>query len=124
MRDTEGTANLAPTLRDLHSEWKLRRPRHPHDKDAPLEKGLATHSSILAWEIPWTEERGGLQSTGSHRVDMTEGLSRHTEALHTPQTASITTRGSNQTQCCGCFETLQKKEECKTVTTLILTTHP
>ena len=28
----------------------------------PLEKGMATHSSILAWEIPWTEEPGGLQS--------------------------------------------------------------
>ena len=30
-----------------------------------LEKGLATHSSILGWEIPWTEEPGGLQSMGS-----------------------------------------------------------
>ena len=34
----------------------------------PLEKEIATHSSILAWEIPWTEEPGGLQSMGSHRV--------------------------------------------------------
>ena len=34
----------------------------------PLEKGLATHSSILAWEIPWAEEPGGLQSMGSQRV--------------------------------------------------------
>ena len=33
-----------------------------------LEKGMATHSSILAWRIPWTEEPGGLQSIGSHRV--------------------------------------------------------
>ena len=33
-----------------------------------LEKGMATHSSILAWRIPWTEEPGGLQSMGSHRV--------------------------------------------------------
>ena len=31
----------------------------------PLEKEMATHSSILLWEIPWTEELGGLQSTGS-----------------------------------------------------------
>ena len=31
----------------------------------PLEQGMATHSSLLAWEIPWTEEPGGLQSTGS-----------------------------------------------------------
>ena len=34
----------------------------------PLEKGMATHSSTLAWRIPWTEEPGGLQSTGSKRV--------------------------------------------------------
>ena len=34
----------------------------------PLEKGLATHSSILAWRIPWTEESGRLQSIGSQRV--------------------------------------------------------
>ena len=34
----------------------------------PLEKGMATHSSILAWENPWTEEPGGLQPMGSHRV--------------------------------------------------------
>ena len=33
-----------------------------------LEKGIATHSSILAWRIPWTEEPGRLQSTGSQRV--------------------------------------------------------
>ena len=35
------------------------------DQEGPLEKEMATHSSILAWEIPWTEEPGGLQSTGS-----------------------------------------------------------
>ena len=33
----------------------------------PLEKGMATHSSVLAWKIPWTEEPGGIQSTGSQR---------------------------------------------------------
>ena len=33
-----------------------------------LEKEMATHSSILAWKIPWTEEPGGLQSMGSQRV--------------------------------------------------------
>ena len=32
-----------------------------------LEKGMATHSSILAWRIPWTEEPGGLQSMGGHK---------------------------------------------------------
>ena len=34
----------------------------------PLEKGIATHSSIHAWKIPWTKETGGLQSMGSQRV--------------------------------------------------------
>ena len=34
----------------------------------PLEEGMATHSSILAWEIPWTEEPGWLQSMGLQRV--------------------------------------------------------
>ena len=34
----------------------------------PLEKEMATHSSTLAWKIPWTEEPGGLQSMGSQRV--------------------------------------------------------
>ena len=38
----------------------------------PLEKGMATHSSILAWRTVWTEETGELQSMGSQRVDMTE----------------------------------------------------
>ena len=34
----------------------------------PLEKGMATHSIILTWRVPWTEEPGGLQSVGSQRV--------------------------------------------------------
>ena len=44
--------------------------RHVHslDQEDPLEKEMATHPSILAWEIKWTEEPDGLQSTGSQRV--------------------------------------------------------
>ena len=38
------------------------------DQEDPLEEGMATHSNILAWEIPWTEEPSGLQFTGSQRV--------------------------------------------------------
>ena len=38
------------------------------DQEDPLEKGTVTHSSILAWKIPWTEEPSGLQSMGSQRV--------------------------------------------------------
>ena len=37
-------------------------------REDPLEKEMVTHSSILAWRIPWTEKPGGLQSTGSQRV--------------------------------------------------------
>ena len=37
-------------------------------QEDPLEKGMATHSSILAWRIPWTEESGRLQSKGSQRA--------------------------------------------------------
>ena len=37
-------------------------------QEDPLEEEVTTHSSILAWEIPWTEEPGGLQSMGSQRV--------------------------------------------------------
>ena len=37
-------------------------------REDPLEKEMATHSSILAWRIPWTKEPGGLQSTGSQRA--------------------------------------------------------
>ena len=37
-------------------------------QEDPLEKEMATHSSILSWKIPWTEEPGGLQSMGSQRA--------------------------------------------------------
>ena len=41
-------------------------------QEEPLEKGMATLSSILAWEIPWTEEPGALQSMGLQELDTTE----------------------------------------------------
>ena len=37
-------------------------------QEDPMEEGMATHSSILAWRIPWTEELGGLQSIGLKRI--------------------------------------------------------
>ena len=37
-------------------------------REDPLEEGMATHSSILAWRMPWTEEPGRLRSIGSHRI--------------------------------------------------------
>ena len=52
--------NLLPTMQEMWVQF-------PGWED-PLEKEMATHSSILAWEIPWTEEPGGLQPTGLQRV--------------------------------------------------------
>ena len=46
-------------------------------REDPLEKEMASHSSILAWRIPWTEEPGGLQSTGGKESDTTERLHFH-----------------------------------------------
>ena len=42
--------------------------------EGPMEKGMETHSSVLAWEIPWTEEPGGLPPWGRKESDMTERL--------------------------------------------------
>ena len=50
-------------------------------QEDPLEVGMATHSSILAWRIPWTEEPGGLQSMGSHRVGHDRSNLAHTQRV-------------------------------------------
>ena len=58
--------------------------RYLGQKDA-LGKGKATHSSILAWRIPWTEEPGGLQSMESQRVGHDSDSQKHTHThTHTP----------------------------------------
>ena len=46
-------------------------------REDPLEEGMETHSSILAWEISWTEEAGGLPSMGSQESDTTEHTCSH-----------------------------------------------
>ena len=46
----------------------------PQSQEDPLENGMATHSSILAWRIPWTEEPGGLSPRGLKKSDTTEQL--------------------------------------------------
>ena len=57
---------MAQRLKSLPAMWETGVPSL--GQEDPLEKEMATHSSILAWRIPWTEEPGGLQSTGSQRV--------------------------------------------------------
>ena len=58
-------------VKNLPALWETRVPS-PGQED-PLEKGMAAHSSTLAWRTPWTEEPGGLQSLGPQLV-MTERL--------------------------------------------------
>ena len=65
-------------------------------QEDPLEKKMATHSSILAWRIPWTEEPDGLQSMGSQRVGPDWATNTHT---HT-HTAAL--------QCCVSFRCTMK----------------
>ena len=57
---------VAPRLKHLAAMWETW--VRSLGQDDPLEKEMATHSSILAWRIPWTEEPGGLQSMVSQRV--------------------------------------------------------
>ena len=59
----------------------------PMGWEDPLEKKMTTRFSTLAWRIPWTEEPGGLQSTGSQRV-------RHDSALNLPPRTKITCQRS------------------------------
>ena len=54
--------NLPANAGDLRDEGLI------SGSEGPLEEGMATHSSILAWKISWTEEPGGLHSMGSQRV--------------------------------------------------------
>ena len=50
-----------PTMQEMQV-WSL-------GQEDPLDKGMATHSSILSWRIPWSKETGGLQSMGPQRVE-------------------------------------------------------
>ena len=56
-------AQLVKNLPPMWETWV-----RPLGWEDPLEKGKATHSSILAWKIPWREEPGRLESMGSHRL--------------------------------------------------------
>ena len=67
----------------------------------PLEKGMATHCSILAGKIPWTEEPGGLQSMGSQRVRHNE-VTKHART-HIPHTHTHHTPFTNTHPICGHF---------------------
>ena len=57
---------MAQTVKNLPAMWETG--VRSLGWEDPLEKGMATHSSILVWRIPWLEELGGLQFMGSQRV--------------------------------------------------------
>ena len=57
---------MAQTIKNLLEMWENR--VQSLDQKDLMERGIATHSSILAWGIPWTEEPGGVQSMGPQRV--------------------------------------------------------
>ena len=61
---------MPQTVKNLLAMWETQ--VQSLDQEDPLEKGMATHSSILAWRIPKIEEPGRVQSMGFQRVDMTE----------------------------------------------------
>ena len=75
----EGASLVAQTVKHLPTMlvWSL-------GQEDPLEKEMATHSSIHAWKIPWTEESGGLQSMGLQESNTTERLLFFT-SLHQEQ---------------------------------------
>ena len=56
---------MSQTVKNLSGMWET--PVRSQGQEDPLEKEMATHCSILAWKVPWTEEPGGLQLVGSQR---------------------------------------------------------
>ena len=63
---------MAQVVKNLPAIWEIQ--VQPLDQEDPLERGMATHSSILAWRIPWTEELVGYGPWGHKESDMTEKL--------------------------------------------------
>ena len=66
VQQTDSVTHIAQLVKNLSAVQETQ-VQSPGWED-PLEKGMAAHSNILAWRIPWTEEPGGLQSMGSQRV--------------------------------------------------------
>ena len=62
-----GSSLVAQTVKHLPTMWETQ--VRPLGQEDPLKKEMATHSSTLAWKIPWMEKHGGLQSMGSRRVE-------------------------------------------------------
>ena len=72
---------VAQTVESLPAMWETR--VRSLGWEDPLEKNMATHSSILAWKIPWMEEPGGYSPWGRKELDMTERLTHTHTHTHT-----------------------------------------
>ena len=70
------TSQVAQKVKNLLSVWEIQ--FRSLGQEGLLEKEMATHSSILAWRAPWTEEPGGLQSIGSKRIGYNRATNTHT----------------------------------------------
>ena len=81
---TQGTSLVAQSVNNLPAVQETRVPSLGWEDS--LEKEMATHSIILAWRIPWTEESGRLQSIGWQKSDTTQQLNHHhpTQGLSVP----------------------------------------
>ena len=73
------TSLVAQTVKRLHTMQETQ--VQSLGQEDLLEKEMATHSSILVWKIPWTEEPGRLQSMGSQELDTTERLHFHSSSV-------------------------------------------
>ena len=78
---------MAQTVKHLPAVWETQVPSLGWED--PLEKEMATHSSTLAWKIPWTEEPGRLQSMGSQRVGHDSATSLSLSCLFISDTYTI-----------------------------------
>ena len=67
---------VAQTVKNLPATWETR--VQSLGQEDPLEQEMGIHSNILAWRIPWTEEPGGRQSTGSQKVKHDNVTNTHT----------------------------------------------
>ena len=85
---------MAQTVKRLSTMWETQ--VQSLGQEDPLEKEMATHSSILAWRIPWTEEPDGLQSMGSQRVN----YDKVTNTLTFTQSFSLFLNGSYSMYSC------------------------
>ena len=100
---------VVPMVKNLPAMWETQ--VWTLDWEDPLEKGMATHSSILAWRIPWIEEPGGLQSVGLQRVAYNWESNTFTFALVTTGSEEWKNRVTKNL-CCSIFTMyFEKKHE-------------